>query len=190
MALFRSAVRGLILSQDNDAFRLFLRRVWTDDVAPLLRNRAAQRRTAAGVTGRIAAATGLAVDGLLRLRGRPFTRFMTVVGTSLGAMLPDVFDWQWLRQQADDDARRTMADCVRDRAAALTERDALALFDLAPSATFEQLRGAWRAAAAQFHPDRAADAGTRAEYHVRFVAYQAAYDRLRAAYEAGRLPLR
>lgn len=173
---------------ESEAFRRFIRRVWRDDVTPLLRDRADQRRKAARVTGRIAAGTGLAIDSLLRLRGRPFTRFMTVVGSSFGAMLPDVFDWSWLRS-ADVDAQRTMVDAARRRGADLGDAEALELFELGPGASVDDLKRAWHAMAHRWHPDRAPDEAARAEHHVRFVTYQAAYERLRAAYEAGRLPV-
>ncbi len=172
---------------DNEAFRRFIRRVWQDDVAPLLRNRVEERRKAARVTGKLAAGTGLALDSLLRLRGRPFTRFMTVVGSSFGAMLPDVFEWSWLRS-ADADARQAVADTVQRKAADLGDVEALALFDLTSEASADDLKRAWHNAAHRWHPDRAADDAARAEHHLRFVAYQAAYERLRSAYDAGRLP--
>lgn len=173
----------------SDTFRQFIRRVWRDDVTPLLRDRLDQRRKAARVTGRIAAGTGLAIDALFRLRGRPFTRFMTVVGSSFGAMLPDVFDWSWLRS-ADAEAQRTVADAARRRAAGLSDAEALRLFELSPGASADELKRAWHAVAHRWHPDRAPDEGARVEHHVRFVSYQAAYERLRAAYESGRLPAR
>ena len=116
-------------SGENEAFRRFLRRVWRDDVAPLLHDhRAAQRKKTARVGGKLAAASGLFVDGLLGLKGKPFTRFMTVMGSSLGAMLPDVWDWQWLREIADGAEREIAAAAVERHAAALPEAAALALF--------------------------------------------------------------
>ena len=176
--------------QDHAAFRQFLRRVWRDDVAPLLRDqRAAQRRQAARTGGKLAAASGLAIDGLLGLKGKPFTRFLTVVGSSFGAMLPDVWEWKWFQTQTTPPERAAAADVIGRRAAELPEREALALFGLSPSATRAQLREAWREQARRWHPDRAPDGATRAEYHVRFVAHQAAYERLCAAYDAGRLPV-
>ncbi len=174
---------------DNEAFRRFLRRVWRDDVAPLLRDaRAAQRTRAARVTGKAAAATGLLVDGVLGLKGKPFTRFLTVMGTSLGAMLPDVWDWEWLRDAATPDERQAAAEQVERRAAGLPEADALALFELPATASREDLKHAWREVSLRWHPDKAPDAAARDEYHVRFVAYQAAYERLSRAYDEGRLP--
>jgi len=176
-------------SADTEAFRRFLRRVWRDDVAPLLRDRrGAQRKTTARVTGKFAAATGLLVDGVLRLKGKPFTRFLTVVGSSLGALLPDVWDWQWLRETAAPEERAVVADQVRRRAEQLPEADALALFDLPAAATREDLKHAWRAVLQRWHPDKAPDEPTRAEHHVRFLAYKAAYERLNRAYDEGRLP--
>ncbi|MGD8450571.1 MAG: J domain-containing protein [Phycisphaerae bacterium] len=176
-------------SNDDEAFRRFLRRVWQDDITPLLRGRRAQQRAkSASVAGRIAATGGLVADTLLRLKGRPFTRFMTVFGTTVGAILPDAWDWQWVREKAGPRERRVIAEQLRRRAGELALREALALFHLTPTASAEQLRHAWRETSLRWHPDKAPDALRRAEYHVRFVAYQAAYERLQAAYESGRLP--
>jgi hypothetical protein len=173
----------------DDAFRRFLRRVWRNDVAPLLKDRRARQRAKTARTGgKIAAAGGLFVDSLLGLKGRPFARFMTVMGSSLGAMLPDVWDWRWLRNQATEEERETVAAEVGRRAAELPERDALELFGLTPNATIADLRDAWRAVAQRWHPDKAPADAARAEHSVRFVTYQAAYERLITAYEAGQLP--
>lgn len=173
----------------DEALARFLRRVWRDDVAPLLRGKyAAQRRNAARVGGKLAATGGLVLDSLFHLRGRPFTRAMTVLGSSFGAILPDVWDWKWVRSSADEEDRRVVADRIQLRAAELPEADALALFGLAPSASYEQLKHAWRLVSQRWHPDKAADDARRAEYRLRFVMYQAAYEHLCAAYQAGRLP--
>jgi hypothetical protein len=174
---------------ENEAFRRFLRRVWREDVTPLLRDhRAAQRKKTARVGGKLAATPGLLVDGLLGLKGKPFTRFLTVLGSSLGAMLPDVWDWRWLREIADGAEREIAAAEVERRAAALPEADALALFGLSETAPREQLKQAWRETLQRWHPDKAPDEAARHEYHVRFLAYKGAYERLCAAYDAGRLP--
>jgi hypothetical protein len=173
---------------DNEAFRRFVRRVWRNDVTPLLRDKyALQRKKSARVGGKLAAATGLFVDSVFRLKGKPFTRFMTVMGSSVGAMLPDVWDWRWLRRQADPADLDTVAKQLRRRADELPEADALSLFGLAPSAEREQLTHAWRNLAQRWHPDKA-DNEQRAEFQVRFVTYQAAYERLCRAYDDGRLP--
>lgn len=174
---------------DNDVFRAFLRRTWREDIAPSLRDhRAAQRRKVARATGKAAAATGLLLDTVFGLKGKPFARFMTVVGSNLGAILPDVWDWQWLRESASSAEREVVDRHVSRRARALPEADALALFGLPPTATRADLKVAWREAAQRWHPDKAADAAARNEHHLRFLAYQAAYERLCAAYDAGRLP--
>lgn len=178
-------------SSDNEAFRRFLRRVWRNDVAPLLRDqRAEQRRKAARVAGKAAAAGGLLVDGVLGLKGKPFTRFMTVMGASLGAMLPDVWDWQWLRESADAGQREVVAEQVRRRAAELPEVDTLELFGLSAAASRDDLKHAWRAVLQRWHPDKAPDEASRTEFHVRFLTYKTAYERLCRAYAEGRLPMR
>lgn len=176
---------------DNDAFGRFMRRIWREDVAPLLRDqRRDQRAKSARAGGKVAAAAGLFVDTLLRLRGKPFTRAMTVMGSSLGAMLPDVWDWKWLRETADARQRAVIAEKVKRRADELPEADALAVFNLKPTATQEQLREAWRGVLQRWHPDKAPDDAARAEYHVRFLAYKSAHERLLRAFESGRLPMR
>jgi hypothetical protein len=176
-------------STDNEAFRRFLRRVWRDDVTPLLRGEnAAQRRSAAQKGGKLAAATGLFLDSMFGLRGRPFTRSLTVLGSTLGALLPDAWDWKWLREQAGPRQRQVVAEQVQRRAADMPLAEALQLFQLSPQATQDELKQAWREISQRWHPDKAPDEARRAEYHVRFVAYRAAYDRLRVAYEKGVLP--
>jgi hypothetical protein len=173
----------------DEALSRFLHRVWRSDVQPLLRGKHAdQRRKSARVGGKIAAAGGLVVDSLFHLRGKPFTRAMTVMGSSLGAMLPDVWDWKWLRNSADEQARKFVTEQVKRRAAELPEADALELFSLLPTASREQLKQSWRIASQRWHPDKAPDAEQRNEYHLRFIAYQAAYERLCRAYDEGRLP--
>jgi len=172
----------------DEAFRRFLRRVWRSDVEPLLRGKYAdQRRKAARLGGRVAATGGLVLDSIFRLRGRPFTRALSVVGSSFGAMLPDAWDWKWFRSTADADDRKVATEQLQRRAAQLSEVEALALFGLTPSASYEQLKHAWRIASQRWHPDKAPAEG-RCEHQARFVTYQAAYERLRQAYEQGRLP--
>ncbi len=174
-----------------DSLRPFLRRVWQQDITPLLRGKyASRRRKAARTTGTIAAATGLLVDSLFHLRGRPFTRFMTVLGASVGAMLPDAWSWEWFRRRTDPADRELIAERVRSRAAELPEAEALALFELPPQAGREDLQRAWREVIRRWHPDKACDEAQRAEFHIRFVAFQAAYERLCCAYDRGVLPLR
>ncbi|QOJ13940.1 MAG: DnaJ domain-containing protein [Planctomycetia bacterium] len=176
-------------AREEAAFRRFVQRVWQHDVAPLLRDRqAAQRRGGARIGGSVGAGAGLLLDRLFGLRGRPFARFGTVVGATLGAVLPDAWDWQWFRS-AGQDEQRAVSDAVQRRAADLPEVEALELLGLTASATRDDLRIAWRRAAAEWHPDGAANDADRTERHLRFVALQAAHERLRAAYDAGRLPL-
>jgi hypothetical protein len=175
---------------DNAAFHRFLRRVWRQDVAPLLRDhRAAERQKSARVAGKAAAGAGLVLDGLFRLPGKPFTRFMTVVGSSLGAMLPDVWDWQWLQESAGEDERQVAAAAVQREAARLPEAEALELFGLPATATRDELKRTWREILQRWHPDKAGSDAARGEYHIRFLAYKEAYEVLCRAYEAGRLPV-
>jgi hypothetical protein len=184
----RRGEAAVTASAQERAFRVFLRRVWKRDVAPLLRERQPERRRrTARAGGKLAGATGLAVDSLFHLKGRPFTRFMLTMGASVGAMLPDIWDWQWFRA-AGAAAQKLTEQRVRRAAGELPEAEALELFGLAPSADRAELKRVWRAASKRWHPDKAPDAASRDEHRLRFVAYQAAYQRLSEAYEAGRLP--
>ncbi len=175
---------------DSDReFQRFLAHVWKHDVAPLLKDaRRRQRQRTASTTGKAGAAGGLLLDGVLGLKGRPFTRFLTVVGATLGAILPDVLDWKVVALLTDDEQRR-IESATAQRAAALQFDAALALFGLTQDATSDDLKRAWREASLRWHPDRAGDdQAQRAEHHMRFVACSAAYDRLTQAYARGELP--
>lgn len=173
----------------DEAFQRFLRRVWQNDVAPLLRGRyARQRRTAAGVGGKLAAAGGGLLDRAMRLRGRPFTRAATVLGASLGAMVPDLWDWRWLRRGASADDRKILNEQLARRAAEIELQEALLLLGLEGDATREQARTAWRTASRRWHPDKAAGASQRREHHVRFTILNAAHERIERAFERGELP--
>ena len=132
---------------------------------------------------------GLVLDTLFGLKGKPFARFMTVVGSSVGAILPDALDWKWLSGEASEDERRVVEEQVRRRAGELSDAEALALFELPRTASEEDVKRAWRDAALRWHPDKAGNAAEQAEYHVRFVALTRANERLREAFESGRLPV-
>lgn len=176
--------------QSDAAMRRFMRRVWSDDVAPLLRGRLeGQRRKGAAIGGTAAAAGGSFLDGLFKLKGKPFTRAFTVLGATIGAIVPDAWDWDWVRTKASDADRKTVDDAVRRQAAALPETEALELFDLEPTSAREELQLAWRAMSLRWHPDKAPDDARRREFSIRFIAYKTAYERLCEAYEAGRLPV-
>jgi len=180
---------GATGSPESEAFRRFLQRVWREDVTPLLRGpRAVQRRRAARVTGQVAASAGLLVDSLLRLKGRPFSRFLTVFGSTVGALLPDAWDWNWLRERASAAQKKVIADQVERRATELPLAEALALFHLTPTASRARLTQAWREASLRWHPDKAENAAAAAEYQVQFIALRAAYERLCQAYDENRLP--
>ncbi len=177
--------------REDEAFRRFLRRCWQQDVVPLLRGkRAEQRRKAAKVGAKVAAAGGLLIDSLLRLRGRPVTRFLTVLGSSMGAMLPDVWDSRLLRQRLGPRQREQVARRVQQRAAELELAEAIELTGLDPAFSCEQMRAYRRRELARWHPDRADDELQREDYRLRFVALQAAFERIEQAYDDGRLPRR
>ncbi len=171
-----------------DAFERFLRRVWRAEVAPKLAGRRRRgRATGARVGGTIAGLGGTLLDRLFGLRGRPFARAGTVLGASVGAILPDVWDWEWLRR-ASAAQYKAVAGRVREHAARLEDDEALALLGLHAGATAEDVRRAWHAASKRWHPDLAPDGATRREHALRFVTLNAAHERLCDALESGRLP--
>lgn len=162
----------------DQPMQAFLRRVWREDVQPLLRGRhASQRASAARYLGKAAGLGGGLVDKALGTRGRPFTRFLTVLGSTFGALLPDVWDWEWLRG-ADARQRRHVEEQVSRRAAELQESEALLLLGLRPDATSTEARERWRELARRWHPDKATEDAQRAEHQVRFIAYRQGYDAL------------
>ncbi len=176
-------------NRQDEALRRFLQRVWREDVRPLLAgSHPEHRRTGARLGGSFGAAGGILLDKLFRLRGRPFMRAFTVMGSSLGALLPDVWDWRWFRGGADAAARETIAREAQRRAAAMEEAEALELLGLEPTAARDDLKRAWRLASQRWHPDKSPDEASRAEYQLRFVTLHAAYDRLIRSYDTGRLP--
>lgn len=168
------------------AFQRFLGRVWRDEVLPKLTGPNAQLRAkSARAGGALAGMSGRLLDSLFGLRGRPFSRALTVLGSSAGALLPDLFEWDWLRR-ATAAQREVLENAAANRAGELAKLEALDLFGLPPAATFEQVRAAWRDASFRWHPDKAANDDQRREHHLRFVAYQQAYERLRQTFEAER----
>ena len=170
------------------AFRRFLERCWKSDIAPLLRDQQEQtRKKTARTGGKLGALTGLAVDSLFHLKGRPFSRAMAVLGGSAGALLPDLWDWSWIRA-ANPDTQAFTREQLISAANKLADDEALALFGLFPEASADDLKQSWRAIALRWHPDKAPDDAARIEYHLRFVAYQNAHARLVEAYETKRLP--
>ena len=175
-------------SASDIAFRRLMQRVWHDDVVPLLRGKyAKQRASGARIGGKAAAGFGFALDRLLGFKGKPFQRSLGVLGTTLGAVVPDVWDATWLRQGADDSDRRTIAEQVHQGAAGLELSAAAELLELGDMNDREALREAWRNQAKRWHPDVAPPA-RREEHRLRFVACQAAYDRISKAFENGELP--
>ena len=50
----------------------------------------------------------------------------------------------------------------------------------------EELKRIWRETPQRWHPDKAPNEYARAEYHVRFLAYQTAYERPFRAYDMQR----
>lgn len=173
----------------DEAMQRFLHSLWHRDVRPLLTGkRSEQREKSARLSGALAGTSGLLIDKLLGLRGRPFARAFSVLGSRFGAMLPDAWDWNWLRSGADKTQRAAVQDAAEKAASCLPELEALQLFGLSPAATPEQAKAAWRSATLRWHPDRAPDADARSEFTLRFLVYQSAYEQLLAAYETGRLP--
>lgn len=128
------------------------------------------------------------LDRLLGLRGRPFTRSLTVLGASFGAMAPDAWDWNWLRTHASAAQQEAAAASLTSYAQKLELDEALALFDLPADVSRESVKAAWHDAARRWHPDVACDESQRAEHQARFITYRAAYDCLQRAFDTGALP--
>lgn len=167
--------------QSEAAFRRLMQKVWQDDVAPLLRGKyAAQRATGARVGGKAGAGLGYALDRLFGFRGRPFQRSLGSLGATLGAVVPDAWDRTWMRDTADADDRKQVEQGVKRGAAALDLVQAAELLEIDVNCTPDELQDAWRMQAKRWHPDLA-PAGRADEYRLRFIACQAAYERLRAA---------
>lgn len=165
----------------------FIRRVWRTDVAPLLRgDRRASRIRAARSAGAAGAVAGLLADGLLGFRGRPFTRALTVLGSSIGAMIPDIWDWNWF-EHATPRQRGTVRRSLESSAAEIPVQEALAFYGLDAASTFNDLKTAWRRACRRWHPDLAPH-DRRAEFQLRFLAYRRVYERLAELHRDGRLP--
>jgi DnaJ domain len=168
--------------QSAEEFQRFLNRVWKGDVAPLLRGpRAGQRSTAARVLGAAAGLSGGVLDRLLGFRGRPFSRALCVLGSSVGAMLPDAWDWTWLREKAGPRERERVSATLEREVDRVSLDEARSLLGLHRDASLDDLRKAWREACLTWHPDRAADERDRREFQLRFIVLKRAYDRLHAA---------
>lgn len=164
-------------SRSDRAFAAFLQHAWQQDIIPQTRGRQAQtRRVLARSAGRLAASAGLILDSLLHLRGRPFSRMLTILGGSAGAMLPDAWDWQWFARQSAQ-RREAVVECVKDSGEGMSREQALALLGLTADATADEIRAAWRDAARRWHPDHAG-ATERDMYRLRFIASRAAYEAL------------
>lgn len=164
------------------AFQAFLQRVWVNDVRPMLNDhRAQQRASTARTVGMGGAAAGMAVDKLLGLKGKPFTRALTVFGASMGAILPDALDWNWVRRAAGQGEREALQQQTALRAGEIDLTEALRLMGFSQVPSAELLREAWREAANRWHPDKAPDVADKPEYQLRFIALQHAYERIRAA---------
>jgi hypothetical protein len=165
----------------NDPMQRFYARVWRENVVPHLKDRhAEQRRRTAAAGTRVASATGRALDSLLKLRGKPFQRSMTVLGARLGALLPDVWDWRWFREEASPETRRAVKEAVAREARYGSVEEACGLLGVRWPPSEEVLQEAWRRVAYECHPDRARSAEERHERELRFVACQAAYEAIKA----------
>lgn len=173
----------------DDKLTAFYDRIWQDDVAPLLRERlGGQRRHTARIGGAAAKAAGTLLDRAFKLRGRPFTRSLTVLGLKFGALLPDVWDWRVYHEKLNPKVRRFFEKKAQQQAEQLPEADALALFELSAHSSRDELKATWRRLSKRWHPDHAPNPAEVDAYRLRFITYRAAYERLEQAYAAGRLP--
>ncbi|MGE3180855.1 MAG: J domain-containing protein [Phycisphaerae bacterium] len=167
------------------AYREFLNRVWRKDIFPLIASSDPLGRRKFAVRGaQVAAAAGMTVDKVLGLRGRPFTRAFTVVGGTLGAVTPDLWDWNWVRAVSRSIKEEVVQEKLDRGVRDLKVDEALAVFGLEKGASREEITRAWRVLAKKWHPDHAPDDSARLEYAMRFKTYSAIYEQLCAARDA------
>jgi hypothetical protein len=170
----------------DDSLQRFYRRLWQQRILPSLSHEQQDKQLhRTRQTARWASAGGRFIDSLLGLRGRPFTRALTSLGVDLS--LPKTWDWNWVSRQSDQ-TRQRIDSAAQAETARLENTQALALFGLDPSASLDDLRAAWHAAAHRWHPDRARTDEQRCQAHTRFITLQATYTHLCSQYKAGKLP--
>lgn len=171
------------MTDRDEAFRNFLNRVWRSDIYPLIADERAETQRKAAVRGAQAAGVaGRAIDKLLGLRGRPFSRALTVLGGTIGALTPDVWSWTWFRAVSRGKDREYVTDQLERRARDLSMDDAFAMLGLPRNASRDDVTRAWRTLAKEWHPDHAPDADARSEYAARFKAYNAVYESICAEF--------
>jgi hypothetical protein len=166
-----------------------LRQSWLEDLLPLLQDRSISTRVGrAGLFGVVGAVVGEIADMACQAyfkRKLGIGTLLGAAGAAVGAFSPEIMDWAAAYERLDADQREYVDERVRKRVVSQELIEQLSYFDLPPTATADELRKAWKRKAAEFHPDR----NKASDAHVRFVALNAAHERLRDAYACGELPL-
>lgn len=167
-----------------------LRQSWLEDLLPLLQDRSMATRVGrAGLFAAVGAVVGLVADMACQAYFKKKLGFGAILGGAAGAAAgsfsPEIMDWAAAYERLDPEQRDSVDDRIRDRITHQELIEQLSYFDLPPTATADALRKAWKRKAAELHPDR----NKASDAHVRFVALNAAHERLRDAFTRGDLPL-
>lgn len=174
----------------GDRMDAVLRQSWLEDLLPLLQDRSMSTRVGrAGLFAVIGAVVGEVADVACQAYFKKKLGFGAILGgaagAAAGAFTPEIMDWAAAYERLDEGQREYVDERVRERVASQELIEQLSYFDLSPTATADELRKAWKRKAAELHPDR----NKASDAHVRFVALNAAHERLRDAYASGQLPL-
>lgn len=162
-----------------------LRQIWSEDLLPLLQDRSMQSRIErAGVLAVIGVVVGEVVDMVCQAYSKKELDFGAILGGAAGAITPEIMDWATAYERLDADQREYVDERVRQRVASQELVEQLSYFDLPSTTTPDELRKAWKRKATKLHPDR----NKASDAHVR-VALNAAYERLKYAFDCGDLPL-
>ncbi len=167
-----------------------LRQTWQEDVLPLLKDRSMVARVGrAGLLAAFGAIVGevadLACQWYFRKKFGFGARLGGVIGATAGAFSPEIINWAAAYNELDEGQREFVDDRIRMRVVARELIELLGYFELAPTASLNELKRAYKQKVLAFHPDR----NKSSDAHVKMVAINAARERLLAAYASGLLPL-
>ncbi len=167
-----------------------LRQTWSEDLLPLLQHRTISARFGrAGIFAAIGAVVGEVADLACQAYFKKKLGFGAILGgaagAAAGAFSPEIMDWAAAYERLDPEQRDSVDDRIRERIVHQDLIEQLSYFDLPPNASLDEFRKSWKRKASQLHPDR----NKAPDAHVRFVAINAAHERLAEAYARGDLPL-